>query len=67
MIERGQAVLTGSGFPGHAGVCRCREREREGEKQEERLEEVAGVRTLLVGNLSLKYLSCTFSDPFPAG
>lgn len=43
------------------------ERGREGEKQEERLEEVAGIRTLLACNLSLKYLGCTFSDPFPAG
>lgn len=62
MIERRQAVLTASGVPGHAGVCYCREREM----QEERLEEVADIRMLLECKLSLKYLGCTFSDPFPS-
>lgn len=41
--------------------------EREREMQEESLEEVADIRTLLECNLSLKYLGCTFSDPFPRG
>lgn len=63
MIEREQAVLTGSGVPGHAGVCYWRERDAGGKRSEW----VAHTGLLLECKLSLKYLGCTFSVPFPRG